>query len=108
MAQRFSQNGWPAYATTEHFTRFTAAGTGWWAANADLAVVFTEFIERFNAEVERIEGPVLDDWSYANRLVRGSATVVSNHGSATAIDLNALKHPRGVRGTFSKAKAARV
>lgn len=106
MAQRFSQNGFPAYATTEHFTRFTAGGNGWWAANDDVAVVFGEFIRRFVAEVEPIAGPVLDDWSYANRLVRGSSTVVSNHGSATAIDLNALQHPRGVHNTFTPAKRA--
>lgn len=104
MAQRFSQNGWPAYSTTEHFTRFTAAEQKWWGANDDVAVVFTEFIVRFVAEVEPIEGKVLDDWSYANRLVRGSSTTVSNHGSATAIDLNALKHPRGVPNTFTAAK----
>lgn len=104
MAQRYSQNGWPAYPTTERYTRFNAGGQGWWAANDDVAVVFTEFIERFDAEVEELTGKVLDDWSYANRLVRGSATVVSNHGSATAIDLNALKHPRGVKNTFTKAQ----
>jgi len=104
MTQRFSQNGWPAYATTEYYARFTAAGQGWWAANADVAVVFTEFIGRFVREVEPISGKVLDDWSYANRLVRGSTSVVSNHGSATAIDLNALKHPRGVPNTFSPAE----
>jgi hypothetical protein len=108
MAQRFSQNGWPAYANTSHFTRFTAAGQGWWAANPDVAVVFREFIERFDAEVEEVTQSTLDDWSYANRLVRGSSSVVSNHGSATAIDINALKHPRGARNTFSGAKAARV
>ena len=108
MAQRFSQNGWPAYANTRHFTRFIAAGQGWWAANADVAVVFKEFIERFDKEVEEVTQAKLDDWSYANRLVRGSSSVVSNHGSATAIDLNALKHPRGVHNTFSTAKAARV
>jgi hypothetical protein len=104
MAQRFSQNGWPAHATTVHFTRFTAAGQKWWAANDDVAVVFTEFITRFDREVEEITQNTLDDWSYANRLVRGSSSVVSNHGSATAIDLNALKHPRGVHNTFSAAK----
>jgi len=108
MAQRFSQNGWPAYANTRHFTRFTAAGQGWWAANADAAVVFKEFIERFDREVEEVTQAKLDDWSYANRLVRGSTSTVSNHGSATAIDLNALKHPRGVHNTFSRTKAAQV
>src|ERR1044071_9753268 len=92
MAQRYSQNGWPAYATTSRYTRFTAAGQGWWAANADVAVVFKEFIDRFDKEVEEITQNTLDDWSYANRLIRGSRSVVSNHGSATAIDINALKH----------------
>jgi len=108
MAQRFSQNGWPAYATTSHFTRFNAANQGWWAANPDVAVVFTEFINRFDKEVEEVTQPKLDDWSYANRLVRGSTSVVSNHGSATAIDLNALQHPRGVHNTFSPTQRARM
>lgn len=105
MATRHSQNDWPAYPDTTRYVRFTAAGQRWWAANDDVAVVFTEFIERFDREVEEITQPTLDDWSYANRLVRGSSTVVSNHGSATAIDLNALKHPRGKHDTFSPAKA---
>ncbi|HSU36738.1 MAG TPA: hypothetical protein VLJ88_13855 [Propionibacteriaceae bacterium] len=103
-----SQNGWPAYATTDHFTRSSVCGFGYWSANDDVAVVFGEFIHRFDTEVEELTQPKLDDWSYANRLVRGSTSVVSNHGSATAIDLNALKHPRGVHNTFSSAKAAKV
>lgn len=108
MAQRYSQNGWAAYATTSHFTRFTAAGQGWWAANADVAVVFTEFITRFDREIEEITQRTLDDWSYANRLVRGSTSTVSNHGSATAIDINALQHPRGARNTYSSAQRAKL
>lgn len=108
MTTRHSQNGWPAYADTSHYVRFTAAGQDWWAANADVAVVFKEFIERFDKEVEEITQSTLDDWSYANRLVRGSTSVVSNHGSATAIDLNALQHPRGVHKTFTPAKAKAV
>jgi N-methylhydantoinase B/oxoprolinase/acetone carboxylase alpha subunit len=103
-----SQNGWTAYANTSHFTRFTAAGQGWWAANDDVATVFAEFINRFDTEVEEITQNTLDDWSYANRLVRGSTSTVSNHGSATAIDLNALKHPRGVHNTFSAAKRSKM
>jgi len=103
MAQRYSQNGWKAETTARNFTRFQACGEGWWAANDDVAVVFTEFIERFNAEVEPVYQKLLDDWSYANRLIRGSSTVVSNHGSGTAIDINATKHPLGTR-TFSAKK----
>jgi hypothetical protein len=96
-----SQNGWPAKATTKTFVRASACGFDFWAANSDVATIFSDLIERFDAHVERVEGPVLDDWSYANRLVRGSSSVVSNHGSATAIDLNATRHPRGVSGTFT-------
>src|SRR4051812_10383647 len=103
-----SQNGWPARANTSRFTRFTAAGQGWWAANDDVATVFSEFIDRFDREVEEVTQRTLDDWSYANRLVRGSTSTVSNHGSATAIDLNALKHPRGVHNTFSAAKRSKM
>ena len=102
MAQRYSQNGWKAETTARNFTRFQACGEGWWAANDDVAVVFTEFIERFNAEVEPVYQRLLDDWSYANRLIRGSSTVVSNHGSGTAIDINATKHPLGTRTLSAK------
>lgn len=107
MVQR-SQNGWVARSETSHFTRATVCGFGYWAANPDVAVVFGEFIERFDTEVEELTQPKLDDWSWADRNVRGSDTVVSNHGSATAIDLNALKHPRGVRNTFSTLKRHRM
>lgn len=106
MSRRFSQNGYEAFATPAagRFVRFEAAGQKWWAADSDVAVVFRRFIERFDKEVEEITQSTLDDWSYANRLIRGSSTVVSNHGSATAIDINALKHPRGVHNTFTNAK----
>lgn len=99
-----SQNGWPAYNTTANFVRGTAAKFGFWAADDDVRVIFEDLVTRFNKDVEAIAGPILDDWSWANRNVRGSDTTVSNHASATAIDLNALKHPRGVWRTFSEAK----
>jgi hypothetical protein len=98
-----SQNGWTAYEDTSRFVRGEACGFKFWAANADVAVLFTDYIEWYDAEIEPVDGPTLDDWSYANRLVRGSTSTVSNHGSATAIDINALKHPRGVPRTFSSA-----
>lgn len=52
---------------------------------------------RWDREVEDIDNGrgALDDWGYAERNVRGSATVLSNHASGTAIDLNATKHPLG-------------
>jgi len=96
-----SQNGWIAYPDTSHFVRKTVAEFAFWAANADVAVVLGEFVRRFAKEVEPLKLHPMTCWSYANRLVRGSTSVVSNHGSATAIDLNAPDHPRGVRNTFS-------
>jgi hypothetical protein len=68
-----------------------------------VAVVLGEFVRRFVAGIEPLGLEPLQCWSYANRLVRGSTKTVSNHGSATAIDINSLKHPRGVHNTFSKA-----
>lgn len=46
-------------------------------------------------------------WGHNYRPVAGSA-VVSNHASGTAIDINAPKHPRGARGTFSVLQRARI
>lgn len=105
-----SQNGWPAKANTDTFTRFQAAGRGWWAANKDVAVIFTDWIEWFDNNIESVtkNDDVLDDWSYANRLVRGSTSTVSNHGSATAVDINATKHPRGVENTFSSSDRKKI
>jgi hypothetical protein len=102
-----SQNGWPVLISSQ-LTWFTAAGERFAAGNSDVAYVAAYLINRFNSEVEPIEGKTLDDWSWSSRKVRGSATVISNHASATAWDLNALKHPRGVKGTFSAAKIAAV
>ena len=72
----------------------------------DTAVVLCEFIRRYNLEVAPIDGPVLDDWSFAERPIRGSSTELSNHASGTAVDLNAIDHPLGHYGTFSTAELA--
>jgi hypothetical protein len=49
------------------------------------------FARRWHAEVEPLVWPGC--WGYAERPIRGSTTVLSNHASGTAIDLNAPKHP---------------
>jgi hypothetical protein len=99
-----SQNGWPAYKDTTHFVRTTAAGRGWWSANADVAVVLDYWCSWFDRTIERIvmPGEILDDWSHAFRLVRGSELDLSNHASATARDLNSTRHPRGKHHTFTQ------
>lgn len=103
-----SQNGWPAFNSTANFVRGEAAGFKFWAANDDVRVIFEDLVGWFNRVVEPVAGKILDDWSWANRNVRGSDTTVSNHASATALDLNALKHPRGVRNTFTAKQRAAI
>lgn len=91
-----SQNGWPAQASPAGTSTFTAGGVSFRAANPDVAVCAGELITRYVAEVEPIKGPVLDDWSWAERVIRGSESgTITNHASMTAWDLNALKYPQG-------------
>jgi hypothetical protein len=103
-----SENGWVAYNVTTHFVRAQAADFSFWAANADVATIFVDLVTWFDKNIETLSGRVLDDWSWADRLVRDSQTTVSNHASATALDLNSTKHPRGVRHTFSVLHTALI
>jgi hypothetical protein len=103
-----SQNGWtvleqgpPAVAVPGTNVRLTIRP-------GDVATVLLEVARRFHGEVESIEGGVRDDWGWAYRPIRGQESGFSNHASGTAIDLNATKHPRGVKGTFSAAKKRTV
>lgn len=102
-----SQNGWPIQ-NRDQLVWFTAAGARFAAPTDDVAFLAGHLITRFDAEVERLAGPVDDEWSYNVRFVRGSVKSRSNHGSATAWDLNATRHPRGVRGTFSASQIVAV
>lgn len=112
-----SQNGWPVNDDTNRYVRTSVAGVGFWSANADVATVLDDFTSWYHRTIESItlpvrETPGYDDWSYAVRPVRGQTTGYSNHGSATARDLNATRHPRGVKGTHTagerKLIAARI
>lgn len=52
---------------------------------------------QFHRRVEPIDTGEYDDWGYAERPIRGSTTVLSNHASGTALDINAVKHPQGTK-----------
>lgn len=60
----------------------------------------------FDEEIERLDAGQWDDWAWAVRPVRGQTSGYSNHASGTAIDLNAVRHPRGVAtaDTFTGAQ----
>lgn len=101
-----SQNSWPANDRSVIAT-YTIPGTTRQITmrKGDVSVVLLDLAAWIHRTVEALDSGELDDWGYAERNVRGSSTVVSNHASGTAIDLNALRHPRGKRGTWGKAAA---
>jgi D-alanyl-D-alanine carboxypeptidase/Putative peptidoglycan binding domain len=70
--------------------------------------LLAEFARRWHTDVEPLVWP--GNWGYAERPIRGSTTVLSNHASGTAIDLNAPKHPLGTdpRTNMSPAQIAAV
>ena len=103
-----SQNGWPASKDEKEIgiKVFKIKGTDRkMRLQKDAGVILTAFAAEFHAQVEPIDDGVFDDWAYAYRDVRGSDSVLSNHSSGTAIDLNATKHPLGMRNTFTKQQA---
>lgn len=100
-----SQNGWPANDRSL-VIQWTIPGTVR-KINLELGeggFLLTHFAAWFDKNVEDIEANQLDDWGYAERLVRGSAADLSNHASGTAVDLNAVKHPLGSVNTFTVAQ----
>ena len=98
-----SQNGWPVYTSSAGLEPLSWI-TGRVRPGA-VHKIFDYLARRFNAEVERVT--VGHSWGYAYRAIRG-ATTISNHASATAIDLNAPKHPLGAVNTFSSAERAAI
>lgn len=68
----------------------------------DVATIFQYLLDRYQAEVESIDlyrQGSGDDWGYTFRMVRGSTSRLSNHSSATAVDVNATRHPLGTHPT---------
>lgn len=113
-----SQNGWEA-GNTALIKSYKVPGTNvtlrlregyaaivllWWA------VYWDKYVEPISTQHGVSGFSVPDDWGYADRDVRGSTTVISNHASGTAEDLNATRHPRGVSvsRTLSRAQIAAV
>lgn len=102
-----SANGWPASEDQAAIgiKSYKVPGTHLKIRCAEkVAPLLVHFAAEFNELIEPIEGGTFDDWSYAFRKVRGSDTVVSNHSSGTALDLNSLLHPLGKVNTFNALK----
>jgi hypothetical protein len=101
-----SQNGWPALDADSHLLRsWVIPGKGTSTQlrlrNGSAGFLLAHLALCFDSKVEVLHEPVLDDWGYAYRPVRGYSSTLSNHSSGTAIDLNATDHPLGREDTFS-------
>ena len=102
-----SANGWPASEDQAAIgiKSYPVPGTNLKMRCASkVAPLLINFAAEFHALIEPIDEGTLDDWGYCFRKVRGSDSVVSNHSSGTAIDLNALRHPLGKLNTFEREK----
>lgn len=102
-----SQNGWAIDASGALQDRTPIEGVDFpnGVLAGDVAVVFRYLIGRLHREVERIIPGAC--WGWFVKTIEGSTTP-SNHGSGTAVDFNATRHPMGARNTFSRAQQATI
>lgn len=103
-----SQNGWVANQRDRVAKQLVPGTNTYLTVRKDApGLVLLEVASAFDRLVQDIDTGrgTLDDWGYAERPIRGGITL-SNHASGTAIDLNALKHPLGVPGTFTANEKA--
>ena len=104
-----SPNGWPVSATAATIGVRTAKVVG---TNVSLSVrqdiagqMLLHVARRFHQLVEPLE---VGCWGYAYRANVNSTSSWSNHASATAIDLNAPRHPNGAAGTFTPQQVTAI
>jgi hypothetical protein len=102
-----SQNGWPASKDPAAIKvgSYLVPGTKIKLRVAQrCAPLLIAFAAEFHNRVEPIDEGSLDDWGFNYRPIRGQTTGLSNHSSASAIDLNSSKHPLGKRNTFTASQ----
>jgi hypothetical protein len=99
-----SYNGWPASPIPSQIDvdpTFTAGGVTFpgGVKAGPVATVFADLLTHWNRCVETlVQGW---NWGYEFRPVRGNPSELSNHSSASAVDVMAPLHPQGVSGTYS-------
>lgn len=107
-----SQNGWPALAASSPLLHdWQLPGptrTRIRLRHGSAGFLLVHLALWFDRRLEDLDEPLLDDWGYAYRPVRGYSTTLSNHGSGTAEDLNATDHPLGAEHTFTAAESAAI
>lgn len=105
-----SYNGWPVNSSMSAIgiANFTVPGTSVVlpVKSGDVATVLMYVASRFNGEVEALRSGQC--WGYSYRKNVNNPSVWSNHASGTAIDLNAVLHPNGAKGTFTGSQVASI
>lgn len=113
MVTMTSQNSWPVlqYGSSKLHDWVIPARNGRLtlrARNGSAGFLLALFALWFSGVIEDLTGKVKDDWGHAVRPVRGQTSGYSNHASGTALDLNALKHPIGSRGTYKRWQVIKI
>lgn len=101
------QNGWPVIfdSSSSQLTRIPKIIGK--VHGGDVAVILTDivlYVDRYIEDVDQGE----DDWGHAVRPIRGKTKGYSNHAGGYAVDVNAMRHPRGAINTFAAAQRAAI
>lgn len=109
MVHNVSVNGWPVLDARDTFL-WQVPGTGRHLrlAPGPPGFLLTHLALWFHERIEPLNVPPWDDWAHAVRPIRGGGSVMSNHASGTAVDLNAQLHPMGSRNTFAARDTSRI
>lgn len=105
-----SGNGWPGIKSSgdSRLDRgFKAAGVAFpgGVRRGEVSTILGYVAATFHRNVEPLRPGWCWGWNY--RPIRGGSSL-SNHASATAIDINAPRHPIGKSGTFSSAQVRQI
>ncbi len=104
-----SQNGWPASSDRASIgvTAFIVEGVSFpgGVKAGDVVTVLGYVARQVHHRVESLVGGWC--WGHNFRPVTGGGAV-SNHGSGTAIDINAPRHPYGATNTFNSTQRATI
>jgi len=91
--------GWPVNRSADMVTVRARRSDTPFTVHRDIAPIIDYLVnevERRGYPLHR-QGQVRDDWSYANRAIRGSTSTPSNHSWGLAIDIDATQYPLGTR-----------
>lgn len=75
--------------------------------NGSVGFILAFYVSLYAQFIEPVVSRIMDDWGHATRPIRNGFRP-SNHYSATAVDLNATRHPLGKFGTVVKEVRLRM